>query len=234
MDQYTDAAWIAPLEDGESVAAVEYLLEEAETETPDEFYDDDRAIRVSYGVQDNTIDLRDCYHQRGHLPIDGDSLEESYAVKALAGDPDVHGRNIQVTDDGASYPHDFEAAGTVSLESMYHRITGMITGKSLLGPSFMTTTQLRLGIGLEGRLSPGGFRDKLDQIAGSIDRDHLNEAYQDDERIEFDPANIDDPDTPAEQIMANLEAAENRSYTNKVDDLYDTVRNTLMSHHPDH
>ena len=227
MSQARDPAIVAPLEDGEPVAAMEYVLDEIDSGVPEERYDPERELRISYPAADDTIDFRDRYDDPGYLPIDSDSLHRSYGIKALAGDPDIHGRNIQVTADGRTYPHDFEAAGQYGLERMYSQIRDRLTGKSMFDPSLVTATQMRFGIGLDGRVSPGGLRDAIDALSDEIDRSALIAAYEDDERIRFDAKNIDDPETPAEQIISNIETAKQDEYMGTIEDLYDSIRTTI-------
>lgn len=227
MDLYRDAARIEPVDDGGPVAAVEYLLDAINEPMPDEFYDDENGLRVSYAIEEQTVDLEDCYPHGEYLPIDSESLHTSYAFKTLAGDPDLHGRNIQICDDGSTYPHDFALAGKYDLQTLYNQLKKSITGKAILNPSFMTLTPMQFGLGIDGRLSPHGLRQKLNSMADEIDQDSLMAAYEDDDRITFDPDKVDDPETSAEQIVANLQEAQERSYTNIIEDLYDTVRQAV-------
>lgn len=220
-------AYVAPVEDPEPVAAAEHLLDQVDALVPDELYDEELDVRVSEYLEDDTCDLDDVIAgDRSRLPLDGESLLDSYAVKAVLGDTDVHGGNLQVTTDGEVYPHDFEMAAWTDLDGAYESVRSVVEMQQVFSASFDTTAMLRMGKGIEGpKLSPTGLRDHIYRVADSVDQEELAEAYRADDRVTFrDDLDAVEEYAPAERIFLNVGEAQDREYGRFAERLYDRVR----------
>lgn len=211
----------------EQLTATSYLLDAVAAETPVEYADAVADMRVSFERGHDPRDIRDRSVFDEYGPGDRDALLDSYAVKALLGDIDIHGGNIQMTADGGFYPVDFEMAGENDIGDVYDTVRmefwlmRMEEARSVVDPGTETGLELDQDLGL------GALRDRITVQADSIDLDGLIDSYMEDDRLTYRPELVEDEATahaPAEQIVANIRDARTGDYYGPIAGMVDRLR----------